>query len=160
MNKSNQPVYISIAMNKYAYYSYCIEKEFEAGLLLKGWEVKALRAGQVNIKESYIILNSKEAFLINSNISALHFASPDTQCDAKRARKLLLGKHELNILSNIVQRHGYSIISLSVYWKNSWAKLKIGVGKGKKQHDKREVIKERNWRIEKMRITKNKFLTK
>ncbi|VFP80679.1 SsrA-binding protein SmpB [Candidatus Erwinia haradaeae] len=157
MKKLTKPVCISIAMNKYAYYSYFIEKEFEAGLLLKGWEVKALRAGQVNIRESYIILHSKEAFLINSTILALHVVSPDMKCDARRTRKLLLNKQELNILSNIVQGHGYSIVSLSVYWKNSWAKLKIGVGKGKKQYDKREAIKERDWKLEKIRMKKINF---
>ncbi|VFP86451.1 SsrA-binding protein SmpB [Candidatus Erwinia haradaeae] len=160
MNKFTQPVCISIAMNKYAYYSYFIEKEFEAGLLLKGWEVKALRAGQVNIRDSYILLDSKEAFLIGSTISALHLVSSDMQCDARRARKLLLSKQELSVLSNIVQDHGCSVISLSMYWKNAWVKLKIGVGKGKKQYDKRETIKERNWKLEKIRMIKNKFLTK
>ncbi|VFP87503.1 SsrA-binding protein [Candidatus Erwinia haradaeae] len=159
MKKLHQPSCIPIAINKHAHYSYSIEKEFEAGLLLKGWEVKALRVGQVNIRESYILVHSKEAFLIGSIISALYIVSPYMQCDERRARKLLLSKQELHVLSNIIQRHGYSVIALSMYWKNAWAKLKIGAGKGKKQYDKREEIKERDWKLEQRRMIKKFIVT-
>ncbi|WP_338506000.1 SsrA-binding protein SmpB [Erwinia aphidicola] len=142
-------------MNKRARHEYFIEEEFEAGLSLQGWEVKTLRAGKANISDSYIMLRDGEAYLFGSTFQPLSVASTHYVCDPTRSRKLLLKKRELDTLIGKVNRDGYTIIALSMYWKNAWAKLKIGLAKGKREHDKRDDIKDREWKLDKARIMKH-----
>lgn len=145
----------TIALNKRARHDYFIEDEIEAGLALQGWEVKAMRAGKANISDSYVIFNHGEAFLFGATITPLSVASTHIVCDPTRTRKLLLNKKELDSLFGKAQREGFTLVALSLYWKQAWAKVKIGLAKGKKQHDKREDIKEQEWKRTKARIMKN-----
>ena len=145
----------TIALNKRARHDYFIEDEIEAGLELQGWEVKSMRAGKVNISDSYVIFKNGEAFLFGSMIQPLSAASTHIVCDPSRTRKLLLKQRELDSLFGKTNRDGFTLIALSLYWKGAWAKIKIGLAKGKKQHDKRDDIKEREWRLAKDRIMKN-----
>lgn len=153
--KAHKPGSATIAMNKRARHEYFIEEEFEAGLSLQGWEVKTLRAGKANISDSYIMLRDGEAYLFGSTFQPLSVASTHYVCDPTRSRKLLLKKRELDTLIGKVNRDGYTIIALSMYWKNAWAKLKIGLAKGKREHDKRDDIKDREWKLDKARIMKH-----
>lgn len=145
----------TIALNKRARHDYFIEDEIEAGLELQGWEVKSMRAGKVNISDSYVIFKNGEAFLFGSMIQPLSVASTHIVCDPSRTRKLLLKQRELDSLFGKTNRDGFTLIALSLYWKGAWVKIKIGLAKGKKQHDKRDDIKEREWRVAKDRIMKN-----
>lgn len=145
----------TIALNKRARHEYFIEEEIEAGLELQGWEVKSMRAGKANIGDSYVIFRNGEAFLFGALITPLNMASTHIVCDPTRTRKLLLSKRELDSLFGKVNRDGFTIVALSLYWKGAWAKVKIGVAKGKKQHDKRDDIKDREWQRDKARIMKN-----
>ena len=145
----------TIALNKRARHDYFIEDEIEAGLELQGWEVKSMRAGKVNISDSYVIFKNGEAFLFGSMIQPLSVASTHIVCDPSRTRKLLLKQRELDSLFGKTNRDGFTLIALSLYWKGAWAKIKIGLAKGKKQHDKRDDIKEREWRVAKDRIMNN-----
>ncbi|SPY33539.1 SsrA-binding protein SmpB [Pasteurella canis] len=145
----------TIALNKRARHDYFIEDEIEAGLSLQGWEVKSMRAGKANISDSYIIFKNGEAYLFGTTIQPLSLASTHIVCDPTRTRKLLLNQKELASLFGKANRDGYTIVALSLYWKGAWAKIKIGLAKGKKQHDKREDIKEREWKVTKDRIMKN-----
>ena len=146
---------IIIAHNKRAQYDYFIEDKMDAGLVLEGWEVKSLRAKKVNISNSYILLRNNQAYLFGANFQPLTFASTHIVCNQIRDRKLLLNKHELNVLNGCINRKRYTIIAISLYWKKTWCKLKIGVARGKKDHDKRHDIKYREWQIDKSRIVKN-----
>ena len=145
----------TIALNKRARHDYFIEDEIEAGLELQGWEVKSIRAGKVNISDSYVIFKNGEAFLFGSMIQPLSVASTHIVCEPSRTRKLLLKQRELDSLFGKTNRDGFTLIALSLYWKGAWAKIKIGLAKGRKQHDKRDDIKEREWRVAKDRIMKN-----
>ena len=136
---------MSIAENKKAYHDYFIEEHFEAGITLQGWEVKSLRAGRVQLKESYVLIKEGEAYLLGCHISPLSSA---------RTRKLLLHRDELNRLIGAVERKGYTLIPLAMYWKRGRAKLDIGLAKGKKAYDKRAVEKERDWQREKQRLVR------
>ncbi|MEY0471665.1 SsrA-binding protein SmpB [Providencia huaxiensis] len=153
--KPYKPGSATIAMNKRARHEYSIEEEFEAGLSLQGWEVKSLRAGKANIGDSYVLLRDGEAYLFGANFTPLTVASSHVVCDPTRSRKLLLNQRELDTLYGKVNREGYTIIALSLYWKNAWCKVKIGVARGKKSHDKRSDIKEREWQLDKARIMKH-----
>lgn len=153
--KVHKPGSATIALNKRARHEYFIEEEFEAGLSLQGWEVKSLRAGKANISDSYVILRNGEAYLFGATITPLNVASSHVVCDPMRSRKLLLNQRELDSLFGRVNREGYTVVALSVYWKNAWAKVKVGVAKGKKQHDKRDDIKDREWQVNKERIMKH-----
>ena len=144
----------TIAVNRQATHEYFIEERFEAGLVLEGWEVKSLRSGRVQLKESYVVLKRAEAWLLGAHISPLLSASTHVNPDAVRAKKLLLNRRELNKLIGSVERKGYTIIPLSMYWKNGRAKLEIGLAKGKQLHDKRASAKDRDWQREKARIMK------
>jgi SsrA-binding protein len=146
----------TIALNKQARHDYFIEERFEAGLALEGWEVKSLRAGRVQLKESYVLLKEAEAWLFGAHISALTTASTHIRPDPVRTRKLLLSRRELDKLIGAVERRGYTLVPLAMYWKKGRAKLEIGLAKGKKEHDKRAVAKERDWQREKQRIMKNR----
>jgi len=145
-----------IAQNKKARHDYALESEYEAGLVLEGWEVKSLRAGKAQIKESYVLLKNGEAFLFGAVITPLLSASTHIVPDQQRSRKLLLHDYELSRLIGAVERKGYSIIPLSLYWKGSRVKCKIALAKGKHMYDKRATEKERDWNREKARIAKMK----
>jgi len=143
-----------IALNKKAKYDYFIEQKFEAGLALEGWEVKSLRAGHVQLRDSYVLLKKGEAFLIGCIITPLSTASKYTNPNPTRNRKLLLNKSELKKLYGSVERKGFSLVPLSLYWKHGKAKCEIALVKGKKEYDKRDVKKDREWQIQKARIMK------
>lgn len=144
----------TIAVNHQATHEYFIEERYEAGIVLEGWEVKSLREGRVQLKESYVNIKRGEAWLAGAHISALLSASTHVNPDAVRAKKLLLNRHELNKLIGAVERKGYTLIPLTMYWKNGRAKLEIGLAKGKQLHDKRASSKDRDWQREKARIMK------
>ncbi|WP_054669990.1 SsrA-binding protein SmpB [Parasalinivibrio latis] len=154
-NKKSKPGSNTIAQNKRARHEYFIEEEFEAGLELQGWEVKSLRAGKANISESYVFMRNGEAFISGFTIQPLNVASTHVVADPTRVRKLLLNRRELDKIIGGVNRDGETIVALSLYWKASWAKLKIGLAKGKKLHDKRTDVKDRDWQRDKARIMKH-----
>ena len=144
----------TIALNKKAPHDYGGEQRVEAGLALEGWEVKSLRAGRVNIKESYVVVKDQEAWLLGCLITTLPTASTHIQPDPTRTRKLLLHRDELNKLIGLVERKGFTLVPTAMYWKRGRAKLEIGLAKGKKQHDKRASEKDRDWQREKERLFK------
>jgi len=141
-----------IAENRKARFDYFIEERYEAGLALQGWEVKAMRAGRAQLKEAYVYLRGGEAFLIGAHISPLPSTSSHVVADPVRTRKLLLHSSELSGLIGAVERKGYTLMPLELYWKHGRAKLQVGLAKGKKQHDKRAVDKERDWARDKARL--------
>ncbi len=144
----------TIALNKKAGHDYFIEERFEAGIALEGWEVKSLRAGRLQLKESYVVIKSGEAFLLGAHISALAAASTHVHPDPTRTRKLLLHRNELSRLIGAVERRGYTLVPTAMYWKRGRAKLEIGLAKGKKLYDKRATEKDRDWQRSKQRILK------
>jgi SsrA-binding protein len=146
----------TIAENRKARYDYFIEETYEAGMSLQGWEVKSLRAGRVQLKEAYVFVKDAEAFLFGAHVSALPTASTHVIPDPIRTRKLLLNRSELNRLVGAVERRGYTLVPIEMYWKNGRAKLRIGLAKGKKEHDKRATEKDRDWQREKSRLMKHK----
>lgn len=145
----------TIALNKKARFDYFIENTWEAGLALEGWEVKALREGRAQIKEAYVVVKDGEAWLIGAHISPLSSASSHVSPDPIRSRKLLLHRREIDNLIGLVERKGYALVPLAMYWHKGRAKLEIGQGKGKKRHDKRADQKDRDWKRQKERILKN-----
>ena len=142
----------SIAQNRRARHEYFIDERYEAGLALKGWEVKALRAGRLQLAEGYVMMRNDEAWLLGSHISPLNSASTHVIADPTRTRKLLLKRRELDHLVGAVERKGYTLVPLSMYWKDGRAKLEIGLARGKKQHDKRDTEKDRDWARDKARV--------
>lgn len=144
----------TIALNKKARHEYFIEERFEAGLALQGWEVKSMRAGKVQLSDAYVIIKGSEAFVIGVLVTPLGTASTHIHPDSTRTRKLLLNRAELDTLIGAVERKGYTLIPLAMYWKSSRAKLEIGLAKGKKLHDKREVERDRDWQRDKARVMK------
>jgi len=145
----------TIALNKKARHDFFIEERYEAGLTLEGWEVKSLRAGRVQLVESYVVIKDGEAWLFGAHISPLTTASTHIHPDPMRTRKLLLHRRELDKLIGLVERKGYTLAPLALYWKRGRAKLEIGLAKGKKEHDKRANLKERDWQREKARVMKS-----
>lgn len=143
-----------IALNKKARHDYFIDDSFEAGLALSGWEVKALRAGRAQIKEGYVLLKDGEAWLFGAHISPLPSASTHVNPDPVRTRKLLLHRRQIDHLVGLVERKGYTLVPLSLYWKHGKAKLEIGLARGKKKYDKRAAEKDRDWQRQKERIMK------
>ena len=143
-----------ITVNKKARFDYTLEDEFEAGLILEGWEVKSLRAGRVNLSDAHVMIKRGEAFLLGSQIQPLPTAATHLHPDPTRTRKLLLKRGELNKLIGSVEREGYTLIPLALYWKKSKVKMQIALAKGKKTHDKRDSIKERDWQRDKARLMK------
>lgn len=144
----------TIALNRKARHDYTLLQYFEAGLVLEGWEVKSLRAGKAQLKDSYVVLRNGEAWLLNCHISPLNTASTHIHPEPTRSRKLLLNQSELNKLYGSVERLGHTLIPLELYWKKNRAKCKIALAKGKKQFDKRETIKDRDWDRQKERLLK------
>jgi len=147
---------MSIVQNKKAFHDYFIEQRFEAGIVLEGWEVKAIRAGRVQLKEAYVIVQHGEIFLIGCHISALATASTHVHPDPTRSRKLLLNAAEINKLIGSVERAGYTLVPLDMHYTKGRIKLEIGLAKGKKQHDKRAAEKEKDWRREQQRLMRMK----
>ncbi|MFP4682187.1 MAG: SsrA-binding protein SmpB [Ectothiorhodospira sp.] len=144
----------TIALNKKARHDYFIEDRYEAGLSLQGWEVKSLRAGRAQLSESYVLIKKGEAWLLGAHVTPLPTASTHINPDPTRTRKLLLHGEELSKLIGLVERRGYTLVPLALYWKRGRAKLEVGLAKGKKAHDKRAVEKERDWQREKARTLK------
>lgn len=145
---------MAIAQNKKAFHDYFIEEKFEAGIALEGWEVKAIRSGRAQLKESYVIINHGELFIIGSHISPLPTASTHVHPNPTRTRKLLLHAEEIHHLIVKVERAGYTLIALDIHYKRGRIKLEIGLAKGKKKHDIRETEKERDWQREKQRLVR------
>ncbi|MBX9812791.1 MAG: SsrA-binding protein SmpB [Burkholderiales bacterium] len=147
---------MSIIQNKKAFHDYFIEQRFEAGIALEGWEVKAVRAGRAQLKEAYVIVRNSEIFLIGCHISPLPTASTHVKPDPTRTRKLLLHAEEISKLIGSVERAGYTLVPLDMHYARGRVKLEIGLAKGKKQHDKRETEKEKEWQREQQRLLRHK----
>ena len=147
---------MSIVANKKAFHDYFIEEKFEAGIVLQGWEVKAIRAGRANIKESYVIIRDGEVFVFGMHITPLLEASTHVNPDPTRTRKLLLHEKQISTLIGQVERAGYTLMPLDLHFQRGRIKLEIGLAKGKKQHDKRDSEKERDWDREKARLMRVK----
>jgi SsrA-binding protein len=142
----------TIAQNRRARHDYFIDERYEAGLALMGWEVKSLRAGRLQLNEGFVLMKGKEAWLHDAHISPLNSASTHVIADPTRTRKLLLKRRELDHLVGAVERKGYTLIPLSMYWKDGRAKLELGLARGKQQHDKRATEKDRDWQRDKARV--------
>ncbi len=155
MAKKKKTSPASIALNKKARYEYKIEKTFEAGIALQGWEVKSIRDGRVQITESYAIIHNSELYLHGTHITPLLSASTHIKPEVLRSRKLLLHRHEIDQLIGAVERKGYTLVPLAMYWKKGLVKVEVGLGKGKKAHDKRASEKDRDWKREKERMMKH-----
>jgi len=155
MAKEQQPAPRLIAENRRARHEYFIEERLEAGLALEGWEVKALRAGRAQLAEAYVYVRNGEAFMTGAHVSPLKTASTHKVADPVRTRKLLLHRNQLDHLVGAVERRGYTLVPLELYWKNGRAKLQIGLAKGKQQHDKRATEKERDWERQKARLLRH-----
>ena len=144
-----------IAVNKKARFDYQIQETFEAGLVLEGWEVKSLRDGRSQLKEGYVNIKNGEAWLVGVNISPLKTVSTHIKLDPLRPRKLLLHRTELDRLIGSVERKGFSLIPMKLYWKRGNVKIEIGLGKGKQKHDKRQSQKEKDWSKQKSKMIKS-----
>lgn len=142
----------TIALNKRARHEYHIDQRFEAGLALQGWELKSIRAGRANIAESYAVVRNGELFLFGAQITPLISASTHVVADDRRTRKLLLHRREIDTLIGKVQRDGYTLVPMALYWKGNKIKAELALARGKQQHDKREASKERDWNREKQRL--------
>ncbi|NBX00897.1 MAG: SsrA-binding protein SmpB [Methylophilaceae bacterium] len=145
---------MSIAQNKKAFHDYFIEEKYEAGIVLEGWEVKAIRDNRANIKEAYVIIQHGEVYLIGCHVTPLGAASTHIRPDAIRTRKLLLHNEEIAKLIGKVERAGYTLVPLDLHFKDGLVKVQIGLAKGKKQYDKRDAEKERDWERERGRIVR------
>lgn len=142
----------TIALNKRARHEYRIDERFEGGLVLEGWEVKSLRAGKAQITDAYAMIKDGEMFLFGAQIMPLLSASTHVVPEARRTRKLLLNRDEIDRLIGAVERKGYTVVPLALYWKNNRAKVELGLAQGKLSHDKRETEKERDWQRDKQRV--------
>jgi SsrA-binding protein len=147
---------MSIVENRKARHDYFIEETFEAGIELQGWEVKAIRAGRVNLKEAYVIVKDGEIFLLGMHVTPLASASTHVHPDPTRTRKLLLHRREIDRLVGQIERAGYTLVPLDLHFSRGRIKTTIGLAKGKKLHDKREAEKERDWQREKARLMREK----
>ena len=144
----------TIALNREAKHDYFIEERFEAGMVLEGWEVKSLRANRLTLKDSYIIVKNAELWLLGAHISPLPTASTHINPDPTRTRKLLMHREQINRMIGSVERKGFTIVPLAMYWKQGRAKVEIALVKGKQEHDKRATVKDREWQRDKARIMK------
>jgi SsrA-binding protein len=145
----------TIAENRKARHEFSIDEHFEAGLVLRGWEIKSLRAGRIQLDQSYVLIKGGEAFLFGALITPLLTASTHVVADPQRTRKLLLKQRELSKLIGSVERKGYTLIPLRMYWKNNYVKLDIALAKGKKLHDKRADEKNKDWARQKQRLLRD-----
>jgi len=147
---------MSIVQNKKAFHDYFIEERFEAGMILEGWEVKSIRAGHVQLKEAYVVVKNQEIYLIGCHITPLTAASTHIQADPTRTRKLLLHVEEIRKLIGKVERAGYTLVPLDLHYTRGRIKIEVGLAKGKKQHDKREAAKEKDWKREQQRLMRHR----
>jgi len=145
-----------IAENRRARHDYFIEERYEAGLVLMGWEVKSMRAGKAQLADGYVVIRGGEIWLIGAHVAPLSSASTHVITDPTRSRKLLLNRAEIDKLVGAVERSGYTLVPLELYWKNGRAKVRIGLAKGKKQHDKRATEKERDWQRDKAQLLRKR----
>ena len=155
MAKKQSALQGTIALNRKARFDYLLHERFEAGLVLTGWEVKALRAGKAQLTDTYVLLKDGEAFLLGSNITPLNTASTHVNADPKRTRKLLLHRKEIARLIGATQQKGQTCIPMALFWKGKMVKCEIALATGKKEHDKRATIKEREWKLDKQRLMKD-----
>jgi SsrA-binding protein len=146
---------MSIIENRKAFHDFTIEERFEAGLVLQGWEVKAIRAGRAQLKESYVVVLDGALWLLGMHISPLHSASTHVLPDSTRTRKLLLKSEEIRKLIGKVEQRGYALVPINLHYKNGRIKLDFGLGRGKKLHDKRDASQEKDWAREKERLMKH-----
>jgi len=146
---------MSIVQNKKVFHDYFIEEKYEAGIVLEGWEVKAVRDNRTNIKEAYVIIQRGEIYLIGCHITPMGAASTHIRPDAIRTRKLLLHSEEISKLIGKVERSGYTLVPIDMHFKGGRIKIEIGLAKGKKQYDKRNAEKERDWERDKARIMRS-----
>ena len=144
----------TICLNKKAGFDYFLEQRFETGMVLQGWEVKSLRAGKIQLRDSYVIIKNAEAWLLGALITPLGTVSTHYSPENNRTRKLLLHREELNKLIGAIERKGKALIPVAMYWKNNRVKLEIALATGKKEHDKRDTEKDRDWQREKSRVMK------
>jgi len=147
---------MSIVTNKKAFHDYFVEEQFETGIVLEGWEIKAIRAGRAHIKEAYVIVRDGEVFIFGMHITPLSQASTHIKPDPIRTRKLLLHTSQINKLIGKVERAGFTLMPLDLHYVRGRVKLQIGLAKGKKQHDKRDAEKDRDWQREKARLMRAK----
>lgn len=146
----------TIALNRKAKFNYALEQRFEAGIVLEGWEVKSIRAGKGQITDGHVIIRNGEAWLVNALISPLLSASTHVKPEDTRSRKLLLHKKEIRFLLGSIERKGYTVVPTAMYWKHNNVKVEIALAKGKKEHDKRADIKDRDWQRDKQRLFKKR----
>ncbi|GIK87775.1 MAG: ssrA-binding protein [Betaproteobacteria bacterium] len=147
---------MSIVENRKAWHDYFIEERFEAGLSLEGWEVKAIRAGRANLKESYVVVKDGRIVLLGAHVSPLATASTHVKPDPTRTRTLLMHREEIARLVGKVERAGYTLVPLDLHYRNGRIKLEVGLAKGKKQYDKRAAIREREWNREQQRLVRSR----
>lgn len=147
---------MSIVENRKAFHDYFVEERYEAGLVLEGWEVKSIRAGRVQLKEAYVTLMGAEPFVVGMHVSPLPTASTHVHPDPTRSRKLLLNAEEIRKLIGKVEQRGYTLVPIDLHYAKGRVKISIGLAKGKKQHDKREVEKERDWQREQQQLLRRK----
>ena len=155
MTKKKESGPASIAQNKKARFDFFIEDRLEAGLALQGWEVKSMRAGKAQLTDSFVIFRDGEAWLLGSHVTPLNTVSTHVIADPKRTRKLLMNRREIDRLIGLVERKGYTLIALELYWSKNRVKVAVGLAKGKKQHDKRDTEKDRDWKRDKARALKS-----
>ncbi len=141
----------TIALNKRARHEYHIDERYEAGVALQGWEVKSLRAGRTNLTDAYAIVRNGEIYLFGASIVPLISASSHVIADDRRTRKLLLHRQEIDKLVGAVERKGYTLVPMAMYWKGNKVKIEIGLARGKQEHDKRNVLKDKDWQRDKQR---------
>ncbi len=157
MNKKKPASQKAIAFNRKALHEYTLEERYEAGIVLQGWEVKSLRAGKAQIQDSYVLIKKGEAWLVNTHISPLLSASSHVRPEPTQTRKLLLHRRQLNTLIGLVERKGYTLIPLSLYWHQAKVKVEIALVKGKKEYDKRADEKDKDWKREQQKLFKKKI---
>jgi len=154
--KAKQPS-STIALNKKARFDFFLQDRFEAGLVLEGWEVKSLRGGRVQLRDSYVLVKNNEAWLLGALITPLPTVSTHIHPDQQRTRKLLLHRKELDKLIGAVERKGLTLVPTALYWKKNRVKLEIALAQGKKNHDKRDTERDRDWQREKQRLFKKQI---
>lgn len=147
---------MSIAQNNKARFNYHIEEHFEAGIVLTGWEIKAIRAGQVQLTDGYVVIKDGELYLIGCRINALRSASTHVSPEADRTKKLLMHKDQIRRLIGKTEQKGYTLVPLDLHYKAGRVKAEIALAKGKQDHDKRETVKQRDWEREKGRLMRHK----
>mgnify|MGYP003422757639 CR=1 FL=1 len=150
----------NIAENRRARFEYHIEERYEAGIVLQGWEIKAVRAGQVQLTDGYVVIRDGELYLIGCRINALRSASTHVQPEADRTKKLLMHKEEIKRLIGKVEQKGFTLVPLNLHFKGSHVKAEIALAKGKAEHDKRDTEKKRDWEREKGRLMRHKVSSK